>query len=263
MPLPHVYILTWCKRIELLYGTTLVFKTLRVGFPNATVHVVDAASLPKARDEIRASASACGAQFLQLDRRIELSVFIEQALARQGTGAAVFIDPDVCFWELVEDWKFTGLAAGRYLPRHHCEFTGCLSEPRLHTSFLWFPDVARLRLATARICRSHRFFEPFRNVMLPTGDGWRYFDTAAGLYSVYPDEMESFDTRHMNSYDHLFAGTYADSVLAKLGSDMNAIYRDIHLKAQTDYRQIRGCWRRQEDYFQARKVTVETAPPIE
>lgn len=263
MSLPHVYILTWCKRIELLYGTTLIFETLRVGFPNASVHVVDAASVAPARAAIQARARACGAQYLQLDRRIELSFFIEQALVRQGSGPAVFVDPDVCFWDSVEEWEFAGLAAGRLIPRHHCEFSGCLSEPRLHTSFLWFPDVARVLQAIDRVRRTHRFFEPFRNVMLPSGDGWLYFDAAAGLYGAYPDQMQPFETRHLDGYDHLFAGTYADSVLARLGPEMREVYRDIHRKAQTDYRLIKGSWRRQEEYFQSRRVAIEFAPPVE
>jgi hypothetical protein len=163
----------------------------------------------------------------------------------------------------VEEWEFGGLAAGRLIPRHHCEFSGCLSEPRLHTSFLWFPDAARVLTAIDRVRQAHRFFEPFRNVMLPRGDGWLYFDTAAGLYGAYPQEMQPFEARHLDAYDHLFAGTYPDSVLARLGGEIRDVYRDIHRKAQQDYRLVRGSWRRQEEYFQSRRVTVEVAPSME
>lgn len=253
MALPHVYILTWCKRIELLYGTTLVFHTLRAGFPSAPLHVVDAASLVSVQGDIRSQAESCGAQFVQLDRRVELSFFIEQVLAQQSEGSAVFVDPDVCFWEPVEKWEFSSLAAGRFIPRHHCEFSGCVSEPRLHTSLFWIPDVARLRTTIARIRESRRYFEPFRNMMLRMDHRWVYFDTGAGLYGACRDQMDSFDTHHLNSYDHLFAGTYADSVLSKLASEMGAVYRDIHLKAQRDYRLIKGCWRQQEGYFRNRQ----------
>src|SRR5262249_16794718 len=141
----------------------------------------------------------------QLDTRIELSTFMEHVLIRQATGAAVFVDPDVCFWEPVENWNFIGLAAGRFIPRHDCEFTGCRCEPRLHTSFWWFPDVERVLAALAQVRQSRRFFEPFRNVMVPAGKLWHYFDTAAGLYSVYPGEMQHFQTHHLDAYDHLFA----------------------------------------------------------
>jgi hypothetical protein len=123
MPLPHVYIMTLCQRAELLYGSTLVFKTLRTGFPNSLIHVADSASTPAARQAIRQAAESCGAKFWQLDGRLELYDFLRRAVELQKTGQAAFVDPDICFWESVEDWQFDGLAAGRYIPRHRCDFT--------------------------------------------------------------------------------------------------------------------------------------------
>ena len=31
----QVFVLTFCRKLELLYGSELIFRTLRVGFPNA------------------------------------------------------------------------------------------------------------------------------------------------------------------------------------------------------------------------------------
>jgi hypothetical protein len=255
MQLPTVYTLTWCKRAEQLYGTTLVFKTLRDGFPNAPLRVIDAASVPEFRDAIRSCATACRAQFSQLERRVELADFIEWSLHNQRTGAAVFVDPDVCFWERIEDWEFEGLAAGRFIPRHHCEFEHCPSEPRLHTSLLWVPDVAAMNAAIADVRRSHRYFRPFANVVVRLGDHWRYFDAGACLYSIFPNQMRHFDASQLDAYDHIFAGTYADSVLARLSPESAATYSAIHSTAKQDYRQLKGCWRRQEEYFQSRRIT--------
>jgi hypothetical protein len=251
--------LTWCKRAELLYGATFTFKTLRVGFPTARVIVADAGSPPEARAEIERKSVACGAEFVPLERRMELPYFIEAALRQQQSGPAVFIDPDLCFWESIEAWQFTGLAAGRFIPRHHCEFSGCVSEPRLHTSLLWFPDTARLLAELARIRQSYHYFEPFRTIMLPTRGGWIYYDGAAGLYGAFPDQMQQFETRHLDAYDHLFAGTYPDSVMARLGPQSGAMYREIHQQAQQDYRLLKGCWRRQEEYFQSRRTAALVA----
>lgn len=250
MSTPHVYTLTWCRNIELLYGSTLVFKTLRTGFPSAQVHVIDGNSIEAARWDIQTAAKACEAEYLQLNRRLELAEFIAHVLTRQQSGSAVFVDPDVCFWNCVEQWQFAGLAAGRFIPRHFCDFSGCLSEPRLHTSLLWVPDVGRLIDTIARTRATWRYFEPFRNTMLRVDDRWRYFDTAAGLYSVFPDEMDAFGEWQLDAYDHLFAGTYADTVLAKLDPQFGDMYRDLHRTAQVDFQAIKGCWRQQERYFQ-------------
>lgn len=254
MQLPTVYTLTWCKRSELLYGTTLVFKTLRDGFPNAPLRVFDAASAPECRDEIRTCANACHAQFSQLERRVELGDFVEWALGNQRTGAAVFVDTDICFWQCIEDWEFDALAAGRFIPRHHCEFERCPSEPRLHTSLLWVPDVAAMNAAIVNVRRSHRYFRPFANIVVRFGDQWRYFDAGACLYSVYPEQMRHFDETQLDAYDHLFAGTYADSVLTRLSPETASIYAAIHRTAQLDYRQLKGCWRQQEEYFQSGRI---------
>ena len=48
----NVFILTFCRNLDLFYGTKLIFETLRVGFPNAKITVVDNASLQKVRGEI-------------------------------------------------------------------------------------------------------------------------------------------------------------------------------------------------------------------
>ena len=252
--LPQVYVLTWCQRIQLLYGTTLVFKTLRHGFPNSPIHVVDAASIPSAREEIRQSVNSCQADFVQLDRRMELSTFIENVVANQPSGPAVFVDPDICFWQSVEDWQFSGLAAGRLIPRYDCEFTECVTEPRLHTSLLWFPDVARLRAAMMQARQSRRFCEPFRNLMVPMGNRWHFFDTAAGLYGAFPEQMEAFQDRHLEAYDHLFSGSFSDSVAEKLKSEYGLVFREMHRAVQQDHRTLKGSWRPQEQYFQSRAV---------
>jgi hypothetical protein len=253
---PHVYLLTWCKHPDLLYGTTLTFETIRDGFPTAPIHVVDAASLIIVRDNIRALAGYVSAEFKQLRRHIELSQFIEAILVRQATGSAVFVDPDVCFWEPVEDWKFDGIAAGRFIPRHACEFTDCLTVPRLHTSLLWIPDVAMILSAIAKTRQRLRYFQPFANSMVRVDGRWTHFDTAAGLYSAFSDHMVPFDEQHLNAYDHLFAGTYADSVLKKVGPESRDMYEKLHRVAREDYRQLKGCWRDQERYFQSRAADL-------
>ncbi|MES1213444.1 MAG: hypothetical protein ABUL64_02565 [Singulisphaera sp.] len=255
--LPHVYLLTWCKDIDLLYGTTLTFKTLRRGFPTAPIHVVDAASLIAVRDQIGALAREVSAEFKQLRRHIELSQFIEAVLMRQATGSAVFVDPDVCFWQSIEDWTFDGLAAGRLIRKHHCEFTDCLTEPRLHTSLLWIPDVAALLSAVAETRQKLRYFQAFANAMVRTDGRWTHFDTAAGLYSAFPNRMVPFDDEHLDAYDHLFAGTYADSVLKKVSPESRAMYERLHRAAREDFRQLKGCWRNQDRYFESRAALLQ------
>src|SRR5690349_7960271 len=133
----HVHILTWCRWLEKLHGTTLIFRTLRVGFPNAHIRVVDNASRPDVRPTIQRLAEDCGAEHVQLEQEVRHHAFLADTLQAQAAGTAIFLDPDLCFWEEVEHWNFDALMAGRLLPKYNCEYTGCVSHPRLHTSFLW------------------------------------------------------------------------------------------------------------------------------
>ena len=256
---PHVYMLTWCSHIDLLLGSTLTFGTLRDGFPNSLLYVVDSASVPPARAEIKKLSGTVNAKFVQLDSQLQLGAFIEGVLRKQGTGCAVFVDPDVCFWQPVEDWEFQGLAAGRYVPLHECEYMRCLSAPRLHTSLFWIPDVAKL-LAEIRQVRG--YFQPFMSLMTCVDGRWRHFDTAAGLYSANPDKMQAFEEKHFEAFDHLFAGTYSDKVLDKLGPGSRARYEQLYCNVRQDYRLLKGAWRQQSKYFEDRAKLAQSNAPV-
>ena len=257
MAYPTVYMLTRCHRSALLYGTTLTFKTLRDGFPNSRIHVADAASIPEARDEIGRYCRIANAEFVPLQRPLQLWKFMERVLLTQRAGAAVFVDPDVCLWEPIEHWEFTGLVAGRFIPRHACEFTHCVSEPRLHSSLFWIPDVAALRAVVERVRQERWLFHPFMSVMVQVNDCWRHFDVGASLYTACPERMESFTQRHLNCYDHLFAGTYADRVFERLSGDSRSMYEEAHRAVQQDHRSLKGTWQVQERYFAARAALVD------
>lgn len=84
---PRVVVLTFCFNPENLYGSLLSFKTLRVGFPDADVLVVDNASHPAVRASIRDAALAVGAQFRQCDRQVPHHLFIRQTLEAEASSA--------------------------------------------------------------------------------------------------------------------------------------------------------------------------------
>jgi hypothetical protein len=248
----NVYILTYCKRIENLYGTILVFKTLRTGFPTANIHVFDNASLPTVRHVIRQHTRECGATFTQLDTELMHHDFIKKTLKSQGYGAAIFVDPDVCFWESVEDWNFEQfLIAGRLLPGIHCSFLGgVLTRPRLHTSLFWIPDTRALFEKLAAIQSQYFEFDPFRPIMFKADGIWQRFDTAGTLYSALPEEqIYVFAEKELNAYDHIFSGTHIQFIVSTFSADFAEKFVRLHEQAKNDYTQVRGAWRWQEDFF--------------
>jgi hypothetical protein len=252
--LKHIYILTWCNQVKNLYGTTLIFKTLRVGFPNAEVHVIDNGSLPSVRSLLKQHTQECEAQFTQLEDSIFHHDFIEQTINKQSEGTAIFVDPDVCFWENVEDWDFDALVAGRLIPPFRCEYTGCFTHPRIHTSFLWIPDIIALREAIKTLQTQYFHFNPFRPLMFRLDNTWQRFDTGASLYAALPERMYAFTERELEAYDHLFCGTHLNAVSPKIRPDYALLFERLHKHVQLDHRALKGSWRIQEQYFKALSV---------
>ena len=189
----RVHILTFCRKPELFYGTELVFKTLRVGFPDARVRVVDNASLPEVRDTIARLARENDCAFEQIEApAMEHHHFLDRTLksaAAEPDGAPlVFLDPDICLWASCEDFAFDGLVAGKLVDPYDDDIMRCVTAPRLHSSFLWIPDPRRLVEEIQTLQRVHRDFEPFLPYSVRVMGSWVRFDTGASLFSA----MEEF-----------------------------------------------------------------------
>lgn len=252
----RVYILTFCDRLDQLYGNLLVFKTLRTGFPTAEVHVIDNASILQARQIIRQHSDTCGAKFIQLQKRIRHDSYFETALLKDAPDTVIFVDPDICFWESVEDWHFDVLMAGRAIPAIACEQSGCITRPRLHTSFLWVPNVPSFVATVRALCDRYWDFLPFRPIMFSEHGQWHRFDTGGQLYAAIEDRTYAFQEKELNSYDHLFCGTHSWKASSTLSGDNKANFDELHSAVRADYRALRGAWRKQEKYFQSRTVEV-------
>lgn len=242
--------LTYNRRADLLYGTLLTFRTLRVGFPTAEVTVVDNASRPEARAEVARLAAGVGARFRQLEREIEHHAFVSHTVSTES-GPLAIVDPDLVFWDGMEDRPSPGLVAGRLIPDFRDPFSGTLTRARLHTSLLVVPDCAALRDRILREQRRHVDFHPFRPVSLRERGGWTRWDTGAALHAAL-DEGESrpFDEPDLDRYDHIFTGSHLDQVLPSLAPEDRAALAEAHRLAQeTDLTPLRGLWRRQEAFF--------------
>lgn len=261
-----VFILTHCRKAELFYGTSLVFKTLRTGFPNANVRVVDNASLPGFRASIAQLAKEAACSFDALDHPgIRHHDFIERTLyeaaSRPGPErTVVFVDPDVCLWRNCEALAFDRLVAGLLVEAHHDEVMQCVTMARLHTSFLWFSEPRRLVAEIERLRRTHFDFAPFVATSVKLGDVWLRYDTGAGLYAALPRHCQAFAESHMDYYDHIYAGSHFDLWRGKHPAELNELMESSHRAAAAgDLRELKGLWRRQRDVWY-RTMSVVRAP---
>jgi hypothetical protein len=253
---PRVSILTYCRNPELLYGSTLVFKTLRVGFPSALVTVTDNCSVPSARGEIEALAKESDCRFQALsDRPVAHDRFIQDALRAAAEdpdcdGPLVILDPDLCLWRSCEHFRFDGLIAGKFMGPFYDSRTETRTQPRLHTSFLWIPDPKRLWAEILRIKHLRFDFEPFLPCSVRLEGSWVRFDTGASLYAALPDACSRFAREHLDCYDHIYAGSHLDWVAPGMDEGCRRMLEQVHQVARAgDLDALRGIWRYQDAVF--------------
>lgn len=247
------YSLTYCPKPEALYGSTLLFKTLRVGFPTAEVHVVDNGSHPEAAAEIRRQAEDAGCHFRRLTTFATHHGFVSSLIFDpDAEGTVILLDPDLCFWADCEHWRFDKLLAGRYIPPFRNDVCGTIDLPRLHTSFWWIEDVVRLR---ERILREYQksfigCMEPFLPYTFRQGDWWFKFDTGANLFATIRDDVYCFEEKELDCFDHLMMGTHLDVVWPWMDEEGRAGALTLHNWAKHDYVQMKGLWKIQDIFFQ-------------
>ncbi len=246
-----VHILTYCRREELFYGTSLVFRTLRVGFPNARVFVTDNASVAAVRSRIGELARQQGCEWTQIDSAIGHDEFIGKTLAATAASRPgrrlVFLDPDVCLWRNCEGFEFPGLVAGRFLAAYDDPIMRCVMMPRIHTSFMWIPDARALAARIEDIRRRHFDFHPFLSFSVRLGDAWLRYDTAASLCAAIPEEVSPFTTDHLDHFDHLLCGSHFDLLAPvyppRVREAMSRIHEDARLGRIEN---LKGVWRIQD-----------------
>jgi len=246
----NVFVLTFCRRLDLFYGTELIFKTLRVGFPSARITIVDNASLPDARAAIAGLARATGCAFRpSADPGLPHHEFIDRTLtevAAADGGTLVFLDPDLCLWSSCEDFEVSGLMAGKLIEAYDDDVMRCVAMPRLHTSFLWIPDARKLAEEIQRIKAAHFDFRPFLSFSVKLGDAWIRYDTGAALYAAISDRVSPFTADHMDRYDHIFCGSHFDLLQPRMTGPLRDMMGRIHEHARKgNLEPLKGIWRQQ------------------
>lgn len=249
--IPTVVILTYCAHPALAYGTLMVFKTLRTGFPTARVEVYDNGSHPEAREQVMQACAEIDADFVAMESCHWTAHIARQLLEREDDGAPlVLLDPDVAFWASVEGWNFgDALMAGRLMPE--VRSGPIVSHARLHPSLLWVPSVARLRTAMAA--------DEIAPHLRPAGGAVHFWDTLALAYARIGDRCQALSPEHLDCFDHLFFGSHLPVIDSRLSDHDTIIHRCHRAAAAGDLEAIRGSWREQVDYF-AGRIGARPAP---
>ena len=254
-----VHLLATVRKEELLPATTMVFKTLRTGFPTADV-IVDLCGfnpecehldVKRACDDVGATSNmAC------LEGPHFAPEWIKSLLENESEPFWI-CDTDMVFFDSVEKWDFGDAPmAGRYVPQFFDKFTNCVTRARLHTCLIWM-NPKRIKEEAGRY--HSRFpstpFNPkpdlikpmFHPLLSPAGREVRtsyFYDVCGLLYHAIGGV--SFTPEQKNAFGHLNFGTISDLVAPaypelQLRMRAFAIFENPNL--------LRGQWKEDDEFY--------------
>lgn len=243
----NVHILTTYNGHDDIFGSTCVFDSVRVGFPNANITVHDNSST--ATDIISERAGECGASYNNLEEKLPHDEWIKSIIKSGNGDSIVFLDPDVIFYGSVERKleQLNTLVAGRYCPHYYNAVVGANEIDRLHTSLLYIPNPTTLMSHLNRVISTRNFpFDPFKPFVFKATNKSFFYDTCANLFHATSDS-QAFEEDILDCYSHLVSGSMLDFVASKLpfGNRLKA----LHKQAQTDPNSVRGLWRQHDKFY--------------
>ena len=196
-------------------GSTLVFDSLRIGFPDACVTVFLNGLKPEFVGPITEAAKRASVdEIVTLEEETIHHKWIE-SLVWNETEPFFLCDTDVVFWSEFPLTHFNRPLAGCYIPAFVDKFTNAKTMPRLHTSLLYVNPKAvqreiRAVHAWGRATRFNPMINLFYPVQIPSKNQSVFYDTCALLYQAIGGQ--EFTAHHLDCYDHLNAGTWVDEL---------------------------------------------------
>lgn len=245
----NVFLLATCRKPELLPFTLLVFKTLRVGFPAASVSVCINPMDSESQSEVIKACDSVGANYQHIDLIHHLWA---ESLVKNQTEPFWIVDTDMIFFNSMEDQKFDLPLAGYRIPEWRDSFSGCVTRARLHTSLLYVDPVkvmAKVYVYESKIANTE--FTPkvnlFHPLVVPLKKEKYFYDTCSMLYHAVGGE--SFTDQQKSRYFHFHWGTIPDVVIPRIPSH-EAYVMTVNRGVILNNPELgRGRWREQEQYF--------------
>lgn len=269
---PTVHILATVRNPRLLPGTTLVFKSLRVGFPKAPVMVWGNALEPALESEIVRCAQSVGGQYTPLPTTSH-DEWIEN-LVQRSQAPLWICDTDVVFQGKMQNYGPEHLFAGRFEQEFDEEWTGTRHMARLHTAVMWLNPVAVRNAMRSFMCQFpapwrdtaefpfiRQHFVPLLRGLSTEGERGRvltmFYDTCAGLFHACGGTI--FNLTQDRAFEHLHCATYSDLVGKSLScGSLEAAHRIIFENPSL----ARGMKAQQDAYYESRRPKEPLCPTI-
>jgi hypothetical protein len=258
-----IHILATCRKPELLPAALLVFRTIRVGFPDSPISV-STLNDPTERSysEISQAARSVDAFWWGRDKGTITThdQWIRcQIEAVEADSRPFWIcDTDVVFWRKFEFEPDPKVAiAGVWTPEFFEPWTRTRYRERLHTCLMRI-DPFRFHLSCAAYLAQFPKM-PFRPKIDFISQQWQperagttrvdhFYDTLAMAWHAFGGQR--FGQEQIDSFDHLNCATYADLIEPSLDFPI----REAHRLVYEDHTIARGLWAKQFEWFAEHKV---------
>lgn len=251
----NVHVITYCNNLDLLYGSLLVFETIKKGFPNSTIIISENNSLPEAKIEISKVAKDLNAKYIEVPPGYSHTTLIENIIDCETEPFAI-VDPDVIFWNRFDSVSESSLIEGRYIPAFKDPYSKCITHERLHTSLLKISNPIALKALIKEIKSVFFDWDPFKPIMYFENETWKRFDGFASLCALTKNYLHSFTEEELNCYDHLFCGSHITLVADHMGEWKN-LFLDSHKHAKNkNYIKLKQIWKEQDKFFNSLKVVL-------
>ncbi len=258
-----VFILATCRKPELAPFTELVFKTLRIGFPTADIHVHANGDVTKCNVIALCEQTNCSVENVVTNHHEWI-----EGLIKTESEPFCICDTDIIFYSNFEQFNFTTALAGWRIPEWEDEFSGAVQRARYHTSLLYVNPVKvreQLKVFESVLPNSEFTPTPFVNPVypatLPFNRKMYFYDTCAFLYHALGGT--DFKDQQKDTYFHFNFGSLSDIVLPRLSNAAQMVKARAQIMENPELG--RGMWRAQEDYYAARPIKPQPdlpTPPI-
>lgn len=215
----NIYILITVLNPIQLINCTLVFDTIRKGFPLSKVVVTDNSNSEEVSDYIRRRCKDTESYFEEVPTRLHHADWIERVVKYQK-GPAIILDGDVIFFDDCEDFQYYNPLKGYYIPIIFNEWSRCISYPRLHTSFLMIQDCQALHEGLKAMYPPAYYelpqyspLRPFHPTVVYYHGQPQFYDTCSVLFNMTGGESFCEDERRR--YAHINSASFYDEMLKR------------------------------------------------
>ena len=241
----NVFIITRCIDLSCRKSATLVFNTIRVGFPTFKVICAYLGDFKEVEDEIIDKCAKNNIEFTT--PRLETNNQVIEMLVNITNADFIVLDSDVVFHKNLEWYKPNKSLSGRYIPRQYESFLDVEVMDRLHTSLMYFTNIPEIRekIKSSFDQKCGGRFTPynvFNPIILKHNGISIFYDSCCNLYHALGGE--AFDSKVLECYDHLFCGSFYGEV-QKEKPNLDKFFDSVF----SDNKVIKGYYKKQNKYW--------------